>query len=165
MSLTDLTKDLHPWDGGPNRMLPAGVTTNHLDFLEALIDEGLPELAGEDIADALKKGAITRIAAGETHRDPDSDRAMVVLWLPFFEDQRMYVMANEHVEHKEISLIDRWGATEAAIGALSAGLPSRPVELGFIVNEQVTVLPWFEYCYYYDLPPQYALACWGASRT
>lgn len=154
-------EELPPWDGGPDRVLPDGAITNHLDFLIALVEEGLPETAGEDIADGLKKGAITDIAAGEVACDTDSDRALVALWLPFFHDQRMYVMADEHVEHEERPPLRRWGDTESAIGVLSLGFPVRSVELGFIVGERVTVLPWFEYCRHYDLAPQYAVAVWG----
>ncbi len=156
-----MTDELQPWDGGRDRVFPAEAITNHLDFIEALMDADLPALAGEDIADALKNGAIMGVAAGEVACDSDSDRGMVILWLPFFEDQRMYVGADEHVEHKELSLLSRWGDTESAISVLSLGLPSRPVELGFLVGERVTVLPWFEFCRHYDLPPQYVVAAWG----
>ena len=149
------------WDGGRDRVLPLGAITDGLDFLEALVDAGLPETAGSDIAEALKKGSILSIAAGEVAWDSEGDRGMVILWLPFFKDQKIWKGADEQVEHKEISDIDRWGTTEQAIGALSLGFPSAPVELGFIVDERVTVLPWFEFCRYYDLPPQYAVAAWG----
>jgi hypothetical protein len=53
-----------PWDGGPDRVLPAAAITDHLDFLEALVDEELPGSAGDYIADALKNGAIVGLAAG-----------------------------------------------------------------------------------------------------
>ena len=114
-----------PWDGGPDRVLPAGAITDHLDFLEALVDEELPGSAGDYIADALKNGAIMGLAAGEIAHDTDSERGMVVLWLPFFEDQRMYVTEGETVQHKEIPPLQRWRDTETAIGALSLGLPTR----------------------------------------
>jgi hypothetical protein len=157
-----IDEELPPWDGGPDRVLPAEASTDYLGFLEALIDSELPETTGEDIADALKKSAITTLAGGEVMCDPDSDRAIVILWLPFFKDQPMWrKSADEPVEHEAFSPIDRWGITEQAIGALTVGLPSRPVELGFIVGERVTVLPWFEFCRHYDLPPQYVLAAWS----
>lgn len=152
---------MQPWDGGPDRVLPVGAITNHLDFLEALVDAELPGVAGDDIADALKNGAITGVAAGEVSCDPESDRGMVALWLPFFEDQRIYVLPDEHVEHNEIPPLERWRDTESAIGVLSLGFPTSPIELGFMVNERVTVLPWFEFCRYYELPPQYVVAVWG----
>jgi hypothetical protein len=151
--------EMQPWDGGPDRVLPAGVITDHLDFLEALVDAELPGVAGDDIADALKNGLVVGLAGGEVASDTDS--AMVVLWLPFFADQRMYVGADEHVEHKEITPLERWRDTETAIGALSPGMPTRPIELGFIVDERATVLPWFEFCRHYELPPQYVVAVWG----
>lgn len=153
-------EELQPWDGGPDRVLPAGVITDHLDFLEALVDEQLPGSAGDYIADALKNGAIMGLAAGEIASDTDSERGMVVLWLPFFEDQQMYVAEGETVQHKEIPLLQRWRDTETAIGVLSLGLPTRPIELGFIADEQVTVLPWFTFCRHYELPPQYVAAHW-----
>jgi hypothetical protein len=155
-----VTDEMQPWDGGPDRVLPAGAITTHLDFLEALVDSELPGVAGDDISDALKNGAITGIAAGEVACDTDSDRAMVVLWLPFFEDQQMYVGDDEHVEHEEIAPLERWRDTESAIGALSLGFPTRPIELGFVIDERVTALPWFEFCRHYDLPPQYVVARW-----
>lgn len=60
-----MTEDLQAWDGGPGRVPPAGVIVDHLDFLEALVEVGLPGVAGEDIAEVLKNGSIARLAAGE----------------------------------------------------------------------------------------------------
>ena len=52
------------------------------------------------------------------------------------------------------------GDTEQSIAALSLGLPTRPVELGFLVGERATALPWFEFCQHYQLMPQYVLGVW-----
>jgi hypothetical protein len=149
------------WDGGPNRVLPGGAMTDYLDFLIALEEEALPETAGADIAEGLKKGSIRNFAAGEVACESGSSRALVVLWLPFFHDQRMFVADGEHLEHVERAPLTRWGDTESAISVLSLGFPSRPVELGFFIGEQNTVLPWFEFCQYYQLAPQYAVASWS----
>lgn len=82
----------------------------------------------------------------------------MVLWLAFFEDQRMYVLPGERVEHREIAPLDRWGDAETALSAQSVGFPTCPVEFGFLVDGRATVLPWFEYCRHYELAPQYAVA-------
>jgi hypothetical protein len=73
----------------------------------------------------------------------------------------MYVSPKERVEHKELEPLVRWRDAESAIGVLSQGLPTRPVEFGISVDGRVTVLPWFEFCRHYDLPPQYVVACWN----
>jgi len=148
------------WDGGPGRVLPAGAVVNHLDFLGALVEAGLPGVAGEDIAEVLKNGSIACMAAGEVACDEPIDRGLVVLWLAFFEDQRMYVLPGEGVEHREIAPLDRWGDAETALSALSVGFPTRPVEFGFVVEGRPTVMLWFEYCRHYELAPQYAVAAW-----
>ena len=150
-----------PWDGGPGRELPEEASIDPVEFLQELLNSDLRPTASEDIVDALKKGAITSIAGGEVICDSEDGSALVVLWLPFFKDHKMWRADGEQVEHKEISEIDRWGGTEQSIAALSLGFPSRPVELGFIVDERVTVLPWFEFCEHYQLPPQYVLGAWG----
>lgn len=155
-----MTEVMPAWDGGPGRVLPAGAIVDHLDFLEALVGAGLPGVAGEDIAEVLKNGSITRMAAGEVACDEPTGRGLVVLWLAFFEDQRMYVVADERVEHREIAPLDRWGDAETALSALSVGFPTRPIEFGFLVDGRPMVLPWFEYCRHYELAPQYAVAAW-----
>jgi hypothetical protein len=151
-----------PWDGGPGRVLPQEVSTDHLEFLQELLNSDLPPTASADIADALKKGAITSIAGGEVARPSLADRGMVILWLPFFEDQAMFGGADEpRVEHEEIEPRERWLDTEAAMGALWLGQPTGPIELGFVVDEQENfALPWFEYCRHYTLAPQYVVATW-----
>ena len=155
-----MTDELPVWDGGPDRVVPEEASTDHLEFLEGLLDSDLPATAGEDIADALKKGAITSIAGGEVVCDTESNSALVVLWLPFYTDQIMWRGDGEQVEHREIAAIDRWGDTEQSIAAVSLGLPTRPVELGFFIGEWSTALPWFEYCRHYTLAPEYVVATW-----
>jgi hypothetical protein len=158
----EVPDDTPPWDGGPDRTLPAGAITDHVYFLERLEQIGLAGVAGEDIAEALKtSSALMSLAAGEVAWEEENRRGLVVLWLPFFEDQRMHVLAGETVEHKEIDPFLRWRDTEAAIAVLSMGLPTRPVEFGFLADGQATVFPWYEFCGYYELPPQYVLAAWG----
>lgn len=155
-----MTDELPQWDGGPDRMLPAAAITDHLDFLDALVGAGLPEAAGDDIAQASENDALTWLAAGEVAGESRSDRGRVTLSLPFFEDQRIYVEAEQHVEHEQLPPLERWRDTESAIGVLSLGHPSRPIELGIIVGGQVIALAWFEFCRHYDLAPQYVTAVW-----
>jgi hypothetical protein len=152
--------EVQRWDGGRDRVLPEGAIVNHLDFLEALLDAGLPGVAGEDIVEVLKNGAIMRPAAGEVACDEQTGYGLVVLWLAYFRDQRMYVRAGERVEHEEITPLERWHDAETAIGALSVGFPTRPIEFGFLVGERATALPWFEFCRSYEYAPQYVLASW-----
>ncbi len=47
---------------------PWEASTDHLEFLQELLNSDLPPIASEDITDALKKGAITSIAGGELAR-------------------------------------------------------------------------------------------------
>jgi hypothetical protein len=41
------------------------------------------------------------------------------------------------------------------------GYPTRLVQLGFLVGEHATVLPWNEFCGVYEHAPQYVVATWG----
>jgi hypothetical protein len=150
------------WDGGPDRVLPQEASTDPLEFLQELLNSDLRPTASEDITDALKKGAIVSIAGGEVACPSLADRGMVILWLPFFEDQAMFGGADEpHVEHEEIEALERWRDTEAAMGALWLGQPTSPIELGFVVDERENfALPWFEYSRHYTLAPQYVVATW-----
>lgn len=124
-----VSDELPPWDGGRDRELPDWAITNELDLIEAFADSDLPGLAGKTIARALGDGAVTALAAGEVADEMGRDQAMVLLWLPFFEDQRMYVKEDRRLEHEEIPRLSRWRDTELAIGVLSLGFPSRAVEL------------------------------------
>jgi hypothetical protein len=149
------------WDGGPDRVLPEGVIVDYLDFLEALLDAGPPDGVGEDIVDVLKNGALMRLAAGEVSCEQGTDRAIVVLWLPYYEDQRMFVLEGERVAHEAIPEVGRWRDAETALGALSVGYPSQLVQFGFLAGERATVFPWNEFCRVYDQAPQYVVATWG----
>jgi hypothetical protein len=60
---------------------------------------------GEDIVDVLKNGALMRLAAWEVSCEQGTDRAM---WLPCYEDQRMYVLEGERVAHQAIPEVGRW---------------------------------------------------------
>lgn len=157
-----MTDEYPPWDGGPDRVLEDGAITDHGELLQELLNSDLPPTASEDITDALKKGAIVSIAGGEVARPSLADRGMVILWLPFFQDQAMFGGADEpHVEHEEIDAPERWRDTEAAMGALWLGQPTSPIELGFVVSEEENfALPWFEYCQHYTLAPEYVVATW-----
>jgi len=97
------------------------------------------------------------MAAGEVPRD----RAMVILWLPFFADQTFGAADEPDVEHEEIDAPERWRDTETAIGILLLGEPPNAIELGFVVDQREKLaLPWFEYCRHYTLAPQYVVATW-----
>jgi hypothetical protein len=103
------------------------------------------------------------LAAGEVSCEQGTDRAIVVLWLPYYEDQRMFVLEGERVAHEAIPEAGRWRDAETALGALSVGFPSQLVQFGFLAGERVTVFPWNEFCRVYDQAPQYVVATWGDS--
>ena len=154
-------EDMPPWDGGPDREVPDWAITNGLDLVLAFTESELPGLYGEAVAEVLKRGALGSVAAGDISGPLKDDQAMVHLWLPFFDDQRAYNYDQEPLTHQEIPTLLRWRDTELAIAALSVGAPRRPVELCFMLDGQPAVaLPWFEYGYHYDLPPEYVLGRW-----
>jgi hypothetical protein len=150
------------WDGGQDRVLPAGAITDLGELVQELIV--MPYGVGEHIIDGLGgvKGVGTSVlnemAAGEVPRD----RAVVILWLPFFDDQRTLAVAREpDLEHEEIDAPERWRDTETAMGILLLGQPTIAIDLGFVVNERENfALPWLEYCRHYTLAPQFVVATW-----
>jgi hypothetical protein len=146
------------WDGGADRVLPAVAITDQAEFVQELIE--MPYGVGQRIIEGSRSGSsvLNEMAAGEVARD----RAMVILWLPFFDDQRTFGGADEpDVEHEEIDAPERWRDTETAMGILLLGEPTVAIELGFVVDERENfALPWFEYCRHYTLAPQYVVATW-----
>ncbi len=80
---------------------PEGAITDHLDFLEVLLEADLPDLTGEDIADALKNGAIMNIAAGEVAVNDGGEQARVFPWFEYCH----------HYEHAPQYLVASWGSS------------------------------------------------------
>jgi hypothetical protein len=122
------------WDGGPDRLLPAGAIIDQAEFVQELIE--MPYRVGERIIEGLRSGSgvLNEMAAGEV---PLADRARVILGLPFFDDQRTFGGADEpDVEHEEIDAPERWRDTETAMGILLLGEPTIAIELGFVVDER-----------------------------
>jgi hypothetical protein len=154
------------WDGGQDRVLPAGAITDLGELVQELIV--MPYGVGEHIIDGLGgvKGVGTSVlnemAAGEVPRRPLADGWRVILWLPFFDDQRTLGGADEpDVEHEEIDAPERWRDADMAMGILLLGEPTIPIDLGFVIDERESfALPWFEYCRRYSLAPQYVVATW-----
>lgn len=151
-------REYPPWDGRPLTELPEGAITDPGELEGALVEIGL---SGEDIVEGLKLSPPVFVEAGEVAWDWESNTGTVVLWLPWLEEERMTGPLDEDDRGREISTVERWRNAESAISVLSLGSPRHPVELGFVIGERVTRLPWFEFCAHYDLPPQSAVAAWS----
>jgi hypothetical protein len=83
-----------PWDGGPDRQLPPGAYTDHIDLLEDLRDlDGFPEEANLEVFELLKGYRITRIRTAE-FAVSDDGHGLIILWLPYYEDHRMFEPGN-----------------------------------------------------------------------
>jgi hypothetical protein len=143
-----------PWDGGPDRQLPPGAYTDHIDLLEDLRDlDGFPEEANLEVFELLKGYRITRIRTAE-FAVSDEGHGLIILWLPYYEDQRMF----EPGDHTPISVLERWRDTEIAFGVLASACPGRPVQFAFLHDEEGIAPAWNEWPY--ELPPEYLIGWW-----
>ena len=133
------------WGGGPDRVLPATVNTDYIDFLLTLEDEDFGHECGREIAERLKDGgAVRRMAGCEVALSEREGSAIVVLWLPYWADEKMH----DPGEHVAISQIERWHTAELALAALACAWPGSAVELGFRDREGTGhACAWWEWAF------------------
>ena len=140
MPPTSPAPDAYPeWDGVPRDELGLRPVFG-IDLLVMLKERFLE---GEGLAEILNWGTVENIRSGEVVVNQEDRVAMVRLWVPAFQDQRT------------------GSREESAHVPMSAALPDRSVQLGFLTaDDRAYMLPWREYTQHYPHPPEYALGYW-----
>jgi hypothetical protein len=145
------------WDGRALAELPGKAFTDPADFLIELGKrDDFPDGANEDLVQLFKGSMFRWIRAAEFSAHPEW-WAHLTLWLPFFQDERMYGPG----DHTRLSAAERWHAAEVAMSVPAQTMPTGSVQLGFTPSAgEPVAIPWHEYCKHYREPPEYVKAGW-----